>query len=728
MTVVGANPLRPIAAAALLLALATGARGTAARGAEEPTYTGAVAALLDRHCVLCHRLGQAAPFVLTDYASARARAQQIAKVTASRYMPPWLPQPGLGFAHERRLEAAEIETLERWAAGGAPEGDPAARPPPPQFSPGWNLGEPDLVLQLPAPYLLAADGGDVFRTFVIEVPPAAGRHVAAVELRPGNPKVVHHAVLFVDRHRRARVRDAADAEPGFAGMDLADAQSPDGHFIGWTPGRVTRERHAERAWELPPGADLLLQLHLLPSGKPEPVAPEIGLYFSAVPPTERPYLLRIGAKSMDIAAGAADYVVEDRFRLPIDVDVLSLYPHAHYLAKTMLGEALLPDGTRRTLLDIRDWDFNWQDQYEYAQPVPLPAGSELMMRYVFDNSAANPRNPTRPPVRVTFGARSSDEMADLWIQVLPKDPAARPQLERDFLRRDHLQHVASLELALREAPDSAVAHHDLALALALAAQDDRAISHFRRAIELDPRMSSAHNNLGIVLFGRQQHDEALRHFRAAIDCDPLNANAHNSIGLVLRERGDFERAVAAFGRAIELDPTHASAQRGLGMSLARLSRWAQAEAPLRRALELEPAWADVELDLALTLEATKRSGEACGHYRRVLGRKREPLAAERLAWILATHPDPAKRAPEEALTWVKNLSALATDATRARTLDLQAAAQAALGRYPAAAASAERARTLATERGDAKLAAEIAQRLAVYRANQPFIDARLAEQ
>ena len=720
MSADGRPPIR--AAASLLLALTAGARG-----AEEPTYADTIAALLDQHCVLCHRDGQAAPFVLTDYASARARAQQIAKVTASGYMPPWLPEPGLGFTHERRLAAAEVEALERWAAAGAPEGDPAQRPPPPEFAAGWNLGEPDLVLRLPAPYLLAADGSDVFRTFIIEVPPGAGRHVAAVELRPGNPKVVHHAVLLVDRHRRARVRDAADPEPGFAGMDVAEAQSPDGHFIGWTPGRVPRERHPERAWELPPGADLLLQLHLLPSGKPEPLAPEIGLYFSATPPVELPYLLRIGAKSMDIAPGVADYVVEDRYRVPIDVDVLSLYPHAHYLAKTMLGEALLPDGTRHTLLDIRDWDFNWQDQYELSQPLLLPAGSELVMRYVFDNSAANPRNPTRPPVRVTFGARSADEMADLWIQVLPKDAAARPQLDRDFLRRDHLQHVASLEFQLRNAPDSAAAHHDLALALHLVAEDDRAIAHFRRAIELDPRMSSAHNNLGIALFGRQQHDEALRHFRAAADCDPLNANAHNSIGLVLRERGDFERAAAAFGRAIELDPTHASAQRGLGMALARLSRWAQAEAPLRRALQFEPAWTDVELDLALTLEATKRAGEACGHYRRVLARKREPLAAERLAWILATHPDPAKRAPEEALTWVKNLSALATDATRPRTLDLQAAAQAALGRYSAAIGSAERAQKLASERGDARQAAEIGQRLTVYRANQPFIDARLAE-
>ncbi len=696
-------------------------------GGEAVTYAGDVAAILDRHCVLCHRPEQSAPFSLADFESAKTRARQIVKVTASGFMPPWLPEPGLGFAHERRLTTAELETLKRWAEEGALEGDPTLRPAPPVFALGWHLGEPDLVLTLDEPYTLAADGTDVFRNLVVKVPLTESRFVCAVELRPGNPKVVHHAVLFVDKNRRARVKDAADPEPGFGGMDLGEAQSPDGHFVGWTPGRVPLARCEERAWELPAGADLLLQLHLLPSGKPEPISPQIGLYFSKAPPTQRPFLLRIGSQTMEIPAGEASYVVEDHYTLPIDVDVLGIYPHAHYLARQMSGEALLPDGARQRLLTIRDWDFNWQDEYQYAQPIALPAGTQLSMRYVFDNSSGNPRNPTSPPVRVTAGARSTDEMADLWIQVLPKDAAQRPLLERDFLRRDYKQHLASLELAVREDPQSAIAHHDLGLALYLAGQDEPAIASLRRALELDPKMSSAHNNLGITLVRVGQVDEALRHFEAAVACDPQNANAHNSLGLVLRDRGELERAAASFQRAAELDPTHASAQRGLGGALVQLGRWSAAEKPLRRALELEPSWLDVEFDLGLALEMTHRAGEACAHFRRVLAQKKDPPSAERLAWILATHPDAARRDPADALRWARNLSSMATDESRAHALDILAAAQAASGRFPAAVASAEKALQLARDRQDATLVTAIEQRLAAYRANQPWSDARLAE-
>ena len=712
-------PLLPLLAATLL---------ATARRDEPVTWAGSVAALLDRHCVVCHRPGQSAPFSLADYDSARSRARQMVKVTQSGFMPPWLPETGLGFANERRLTEAEKELLVRWADGDAPQGDPALRPPPPVFAPGWHLGEPDLVLTVDAPYVLPATGSDVYRNLVVPVPLTESRYVCAVELRPGNPKVVHHAVLFVDRNRHCRVTDAADPGIGFGGMDLGEAQSPDGHFVGWTPGRLPLERNEARAWELPAGADLLLQLHLLPSGKPEEVAPQIGLYFSKQPPTERPFLLRIGSKTMEIAAGDANYVVEDRYRLPIDVAVLGIYPHAHYLARRMSSEALLPDGTTRRLLAIGDWDFNWQDEYRYAAPIELPAGSELSMRYVFDNSADNPRNPTSPPVRVTFGARSSDEMADLWIQVLPKDSAQRADLERDFLKRDYRQHLASLELAVREAPTSAAAHHDLGLGLHLAGRNEEALASLRRALELDPRMSAAHNNLGIVLMDLKRPDEALPHFEAAVASDSRNANAHNSLGLVLRDRGLLARALGSFQRAVDLDPTHASALRGLGGTLARLGRFAEAEAPLRRALALEPAWLDAEYDLALVLEATRRSGEACIHYRRVLAQKKDPAAAERLAWILACHPDATKRAPEEALRWARNLASIATDESRPRVTDLVGAAQAAAGRYSAAVASAEKALQLARDRQDQNLAKAIEQRLAAYRMNQPWTEARFAEQ
>lgn len=694
---------------------------------EPPSYSGTVAALLDRHCVVCHRPDQSAPFRLDDYEGARSHAQQIARVTSQRTMPPWLPAPGLGFSGERRLTEEEIATLERWAAAGAPEGDPAVRPPPPRFESGWHHGPPDLVVEPREAFVVPADGEDVFRNLVIELPLAQARHVAAVELRPGNPRVVHHAVLFVDPFRQTRVRDAADPEPGFGGMDIGEAKSPDGHFVGWTPGRVPLPRDEERAWTLPAGADLLIQLHLVPTGKPEPVKPQVGLYFGANPPTKLPYLLRIGSKSMDIPAGEAAYAVADSFRLPIDVTLLSIYPHAHFLGKSMAGEARLPDGTVRRLLEIPDWDFAWQDEYRYAEPIELPAGSELSMRYVFDNSAGNPRNPSQPPVRVTFGARSRDEMADLWLQVLPRDPAQRPQLDHEFQKHDFRQHLASLELALRNAPESAVAHHDLGLALHLAGRHEEAIAALRRALELDPALSSAHNNLGIVLVEVGRADEAVASFEAAVRSDPANPHARNSLGIVLRDRGEHARAAAEFRRALELDPTHAAAQRGLGGALIALGRFRDAEAPLRAALARQPDWLDAELDLGFVLEATKRAGEACGCYRRVLARKKEPRAAERLAWILATHPDPARREPEQALQWARNLLTVATDSSRPRALEVLAAAQAATGRFPAATASLEKALALVQAAGNARAVAAFEQRLAKYRAGEAWLDEGLAE-
>ena len=274
----------------------------------------------------------------------------------------------------------------------------------------WQLGEPDLVLEMPEAYRLPASASDVYRNFVIPTGIAERRYVRAVELRPDNADVVHHAVITIDRTHWSQDPDAQDPEPGYDGMLAGQAASPDGRFLAWTPGCTVRPEPDDMAWRLDRGSDLVLQLHMAPAPQPRSIRVRIGLFFTNRLPARFPVMLRLGPKDIDIAAGRRSYVAEDKYVLPIDVDVLSVYPHAHYLARTMTAFARLPDGGIRPLLEIPAWDVHWQDEYRYVHPIRLPRGTTILMRFEYDNSDENPYNPHHPARRVTFGPSSSDEM------------------------------------------------------------------------------------------------------------------------------------------------------------------------------------------------------------------------------------------------------------------------------------------------------------------------------
>ena len=412
------------------------------------TFNRDVAPIVFRHCVVCHRPGESAPFSLLTYSEARKRAGLIASLTASRFMPPWQPERGtVEFQGERGLSDEEIELIRVWVEQGAVEGDAADLPAPPEFAEGWKLGEPDVVLTLQEPFMLPAEGVDVFRNFVLSIPVSTPRWVKAVELRPGNPRIVHHALIQVDRSRSSRRRDEEDPEPGFPGMDMAGSEAPGGLMVGWTPGKspVVDER---LAWRLEPGSDMVVQLHMLPSGKPEPVAPKVGFYFTDEVPRDRAFSLLMHNDEIDIPAGEAGYVVEDSLMLPVAVEVLGIYPHAHYLATSVEAYATLPDGGDRLLIRVPNWDFNWQDEYRYKQPLQLPAGSVIHMRYVYDNTSANVRNPNDPPERVRFGNRSFDEMATLTLQVLPERAGDAHRIGRGLQELVRAQVVDAFAAAL----------------------------------------------------------------------------------------------------------------------------------------------------------------------------------------------------------------------------------------------------------------------------------------
>jgi Flp pilus assembly protein TadD len=449
----------------------------------------------------------------------------------------------------------------------------------------------------------------VWRNFVVAPPVAETRYVRTVELRPGSARFVHHALLGIDATRSSRRRDAKDAEPGFGGMDMGDAQAPDGHLLGWTPGMSPFPGIEGKAWKLDPGTDLVLQLHMIPSGKPETVSPVIGIYFAAAPPVGPPmYLLRLDADQMlDIPPGVKDFSVTDSLTLPVDVHVHAVYPHAHLLAKTVEATATLPDGTRQWLIRIPDWDFRWQDVYRYASPVFLPRGSTIAMRYTYDNSTENPRNPSRPPRRVMAGLRSTDEMAHLQLQVLPARAEDALALKAALYRH-----------AAMKTPDDPWVHYELGNVSRDAGDRDGAVREYRAALALDPRHAAAHNNLGVLLAGAGAWDEALAQYEQALAVEPDFADALFNLGNALRALGRLADAIGRYRAAVRLEPDMAEAHTNLGEALVASGRLEEALGHLRTAVRLSPQSAEAQNNLGAALARRGRLDEAMAHFRAAL--------------------------------------------------------------------------------------------------------------
>ncbi len=392
------------------------------------TFSRDIAPILYRHCAECHRPGDVGPFPLLGYQDAAKRASLIASLAASRTMPPWKPEPGFGrFYGERGLTQAEIEVLGRWAQDGAPEGDPRQLPPPPSFPDGWSLGVPDLTASMPEPFAAPAGGPDLYQCFVVRPGLDRDRWVRAIEFRPENRRLLHHALLFADPAGIGRQKDAATPEPGYPCFG-SPGFLPARGLGGWTPGTRVITLPEGAALTLPKAADLVLQLHFHPTGKTEREQSTVGLYFTDRPPQRRLLDIPLGSRNIDIPPGEKAYQVRDRFTLPVDVQAIGVIPHAHYLCQDMKGFAVLPGGEKIWLLWIRDWDFNWQEQYRFQTPLGLPAGTRLEMEFTYDNTAENPRNPNRPPRRVLWGPETTDEMAGLHVQVIPERMSDLPEL------------------------------------------------------------------------------------------------------------------------------------------------------------------------------------------------------------------------------------------------------------------------------------------------------------
>ena len=529
-----------------------------------PTYTDDVEPILRRQCVGCHRAGDIAPFSLDTYDAARQRGRAIAEATARRYMPPWKPVAGIGgpFVGARSLTNDEMTTIAKWVEAGMPRGEDRAPADAAERLPEWRLGPPDLVVTLDRAYTLGADGPDVFRNFAVPLPVESLKYVAAVDFSPAGARAIHHANLRFDSSTTSRELDAEDKEAGYEGAISTSARYPDGYFLGWTPGQSPLTSAPGMAWRLAPKTDLVVQLHLRRTGKPEEIRPKVAFYFTADAPTRTPLALRLGKQNIDIKPGE-QYLVADAYQLPVDVELLAIHPHAHYRAKEIRATADLPDGTRRWLLRIDDWDFNWQDVYRFAEPAALPKGTTIRMLYTYDNSDANPRNPDRPPRHIVFGQNSSDEMGDLWLQVVTATEADRIALFNDIRPKTLIEDANGYEALVKANPGNAGYHNDLAFVSALLGRVDAAVEHYDAAARLKPDWAAANYNVATLLATRGRYEEALPYFRKAVALRPDHAESHNNLGAVLQVLGQSEEAIEHFRRAVALDPRNEQAKANL---------------------------------------------------------------------------------------------------------------------------------------------------------------------
>jgi peroxiredoxin len=371
-----------------------------------------VAPILFQRCTQCHRAGEVAPFELLSFADAAKRAKQIAAITKTGDMPPWKATPGYGhFNNERFLTAQEKAILQAWVEQKAPEGDAADKPVSPTFPDGWTLGKPDLIIKMPEKFTIPANGADILQNFVIPIGNKEDKVVAAMEFRPGNRRVTHHALCMLDNTGKARKLDEAEPGPGYSAGKGGFGFLPTGSIGGWAPGVVPHFLPEGMGRYLSKNSDLVLQVHYHPSGKEETDQSEIGVYFLKQPPKRILGGFSVENWKIDIPAGEEKYERKAEYKLPVDVFVVGVAPHMHLLGKEMKAWAELPNGKTVPLIDVKNWDFNWQDYYTYRKPIALPKGTVVKMVGYHDNSAKNPANPNKPPKPIKYGEGTSDEMS-----------------------------------------------------------------------------------------------------------------------------------------------------------------------------------------------------------------------------------------------------------------------------------------------------------------------------
>lgn len=390
------------------------------------TVTEHIAPLIYRNCLECHRPGSIAPFSLETYQQARRRADDLVDVTASKFMPPSRLDPKFGqrIQHDISLSDAEIQLFAKWAKQGALEGDVSKMPERPVFREGWQLGEPDAILEMPEAFTVPAHGSDIYRCFVIPTDFGKDMFVTAVEYLPGSPTAMHHILSYIDTTGESKILDSRDPAPGYECFGSPGTRVS-GELGAASPGFFGEQLPNGIARGLPHKADIVLQMHYSPTGKVETDRTRIGLHF-AKKPVEHVYLwFPVQNSSFKIPAGASSHEVVASRVTPFDLIALTVMPHMHMLGKDMEVWIEKPSGERMDLLRVAPWDFKWQRSYTLAKRVKIPAGSRIVARAHYDNSSKNPLNPNRKqPQAFSFGERTTNEMCIAMLGVIRPEGGA----------------------------------------------------------------------------------------------------------------------------------------------------------------------------------------------------------------------------------------------------------------------------------------------------------------
>lgn len=378
------------------------------------TFSKDVAPILNRHCVACHRPGDVAPFALQTYQQAKTWSAQIKDYTGRKLMPPWKAVAGYGdFQDAHHMSDAEIQTIAAWVDAGAPEGNTRDLPARPKLLPPdeWALGKPDMVVMASRPYHLAAEGPDVYRNFVLPVEFKEDTYLSGIEFKPDNRAVVHHISANLDPTGKSAEMDGKETEPGYSvpsgvGIGVQEWSVLD----GWAPGNTSSLLPAGTALRIPAGSRLVLQVHYHRDGKPEVDQTKLGLHFARGRVEKSRKMLGVDNRTFVLKPGADGQKLAGTFNVFADCHAWMIIPHMHLLGREMKVTATLPDGTRKPMVWVNDWDFNWQESYRYKEPLTLPKGTKVEMEATFDNSERNPRQPTHPPKEVRYGVQTTDEM------------------------------------------------------------------------------------------------------------------------------------------------------------------------------------------------------------------------------------------------------------------------------------------------------------------------------
>ena len=418
--------------------------------AQSVTFHADVAPIIFTHCTECHREGEIGPMPLTTFAEVYAYGEFIEYVTATDYMPPWTPDENVShFVGERVLTSAEKQILSDWVAQGKPEGDASDNPGIPTFPEGSQIGTPDLVLSMPEAYNHGGDMTDQYQVFVLPADPDNDLSIRALEVRPGNRNVAHHAILGLDISGTAANLDAQDPDPGYESFGGFGFSAESNFFGAWVPGALTLEYPPGIGRTVPAGSDILLQMHYGPSPIAETDVTEINVFYSEEPIEREVETGIMSPQNLDqffFLPANQLRTFHGTMEVATDVSLLSIAPHCHLIGVSWDVFATSPNNQDTIpLISIPSWDFNWQGFFTFPTLTKIPEGYTLHGIASYDNTSDNPFNPNSPPQNVTFGEGTTDEMffvffdyvlyqeGDEQISLEPADPSCQEDLNGDGL-------------------------------------------------------------------------------------------------------------------------------------------------------------------------------------------------------------------------------------------------------------------------------------------------------